>query len=357
MQIFVYEYTTGGGLLADGPDSADRSSLVPEGLAMVQAVANDFAALDGIEVVTLHDVCRAPSLNVKGRTCKVANAADERPLFERLARESAWTLVIAPEMRGALAARCELVGRANGRVLNGTSYAIALAADKHDLARHLARHGLPAAAGVRVGAGQPWPIDFQLPAVIKPCDGAGSLGVRLIADPSELAGLPRPKCDQRLETYYPGLPASVGLLCGPKGNLGLPACRQRLGGVTGFEYQGGSLPLEPHLAERARSLAQRTAAALPGLLGFVGVDLILGPAGDGSQDCVIEVNPRLTTSYVGLRAAAQQNLAGALLAIAEGREAQLSFAADALRFSSDGRIDRPGGSKTICRTQFEAHRI
>jgi predicted ATP-grasp superfamily ATP-dependent carboligase len=205
-----------------------------------------------------------------------------------------------------------------------------------------------------VGAGQPWPTDFEFPAVIKPCDGAGSCGVRIVTQWSELVDSPRPACDHRLERFCLGLPASVGLLCGPSGNVALPACRQHLGGVTGFEYQGGSLPLEPQIDERARALAERAAATLPGLLGFVGIDLVLGPSVDGSQDYVIEVNPRVTTSYVGLRMAAEHNLAGAMLAVAQGRGARLSFAADALRFSSDGRMDCRSNHKEICRIPSEA---
>ncbi len=356
MQIFVYEYTTGGGLLADDLDPAAADPLMAEGLAMVRALAGDFAAIDGVDVVTLHDVRRIPSLGVPGRVYEVADAAAERQWFERLARESAWTLVIAPELRGVLAARCELVRRANGRVLNCTPESIALAADKHALARHLKTKGVPVPSGERVAAGQPWPIDFELPAVVKPCDGAGSYGVRLIAEPSELARLPPPVCDHRLERYCPGLPASVGLLCGPVGNVCLPACRQHLGGVSGFEYLGGSLLLEPHLAVRSNCWPERAVADLPGLLGFVGVDVVLGQVLDGSQDCVIEVNPRLTTSYVGLHVATQQNLAAALLAVAQGCEARLSFATDALEFSFDGRIDRSGSNK-VCRADLEVHLI
>jgi predicted ATP-grasp superfamily ATP-dependent carboligase len=44
---------------------------------------------------------------------------------------------------------------------------------------------------------------------------------------------------------------------------------------------------------------------LPQPLGYLGVDLILGEDGNGAVDCVVEINPRLTTSYVGLQAAAR----------------------------------------------------
>ena len=48
------------------------------------------------------------------------------------------------------------------------------------------------------------------------------------------------------------------------------------------------------------------------------MDLIVGDAPDGSGDVAIEINPRLTTSYVGLRALAESNLAAAILAAARG---------------------------------------
>ncbi len=340
MQVFLYEFTTGGGLLSGELGSMDADSLLAEGAAMVQALAEDFAAIEGVEVVSLRDVRRVPDLQIAGWVYDVADTQTERLMRDWLARESAWTLIIAPELQGVLAARCELARREGGRLLNCLPEATALAADKHALAQHLAMHGVPVPEGVRVGADQPWPTDFELPAVIKPCDGAGSCGVQLIRHPTELAALPPPKSDYRLEGFCPGMAASVGLLCGPRGNFALPACLQHLGGTSGFEYRGGSLPLEPDLNLRARSLALRAANCISGLLGFVGVDLILGAASDGSQDYVIEVNPRVTTSYVGLRAAAEQNLAEALLAVAEGREMPPSFEALPVRFFSDGRIRR-----------------
>ena len=45
--------------------------------------------------------------------------------------------------------------------------------------------------------------------------------------------------------------------------------------------------------------------------GYLGVDLILGTEAD--KDYVIEINPRLTTSYLILRQAAKENLAEAII--------------------------------------------
>jgi hypothetical protein len=56
------------------------------------------------------------------------------------------------------------------------------------------------------------------------------------------------------------------------------------------------------------ALAQSALALLPGLQGYVGVDLVLS----GSDAWLIEINPRLTTSYIGLRQLIQLNLAQAI---------------------------------------------
>ena len=71
--------------------------------------------------------------------------------------------------------------------------------------------------------------------------------------------------------------------------------------------------------------AARAVAALRDPTGYLGIDLILGAAADGSEDVVIEVNPRLTTSYIGLRAATDANLAGLMLTIAAGGYATATF--------------------------------
>ena len=58
-----------------------------------------------------------------------------------------------------------------------------------------------------------------------------------------------------------------------------------------------------------QSLAGRVALAIPELWGYAGIDLILGPDGP----VILEINPRLTTSYAGLRSATGENPAALVL--------------------------------------------
>src|SRR5262249_9171715 len=141
----------------------------------------------------------------------------------------------------------------------------------------------------------------------------------------------------RLEEFIPGQPASMAVLCGPRGNHPLPACEQRLSADSRFVYLGGRVPLDPRLDSRARQLVLAAVGALPEPRGYLGVDLVLGAVAGGSGDRVIEINPRLTTSYVGLRAAARTNLAAAMLAVVQGQTPDLCFADTLVEFSADGK--------------------
>jgi predicted ATP-grasp superfamily ATP-dependent carboligase len=118
----------------------------------------------------------------------------------------------------------------------------------------------------------------------------------------------------------------------------LPPCWQRLSDNGRFTYEGGALVNIPELARRATGLATRALDAMPPALGYVGVDLVLGNDPDGGEDVVVEVNPRLTTSYVGVRQAVKENLARAMLEIAEGREVELTVRRSAIEFAADGAV-------------------
>jgi predicted ATP-grasp superfamily ATP-dependent carboligase len=95
------------------------------------------------------------------------------------------------------------------------------------------------------------------------------------------------------------------------------------------------------LNDRAQKLALRAIAPVDGISGYVGVDLVLGDPPDGSGDVAIEINPRLTTSYVGLRALAEFNLAETLLALALHRPlADRRYRDGLVWWTADGTVQR-----------------
>jgi len=339
MRIFIYEYVTGGGL-SDGATSPVLAgmALLAEGRAMAAALTTDFCLLPGFEVWTTRDR-RLGELHPRGcRAVTIGNSSEEEQAIKRLAADADWTLLIAPETDGALLKRCEVVIAAGGRLLSPGRDVIAIAGNKEETAKVLTGRGVPVPRGGilqtnSVGTA----AERQFSIVVKPLDGCGSESVRLIRGFLELSAEQFNRM-MRWEEFVPGMAASVAVLCGPRGNVSLPACRQRLSTDGQFTYLGGRLPLLPEQDKRARRLAEAAAGALPNPLGYIGVDLILGGAVDGSRDRVIEINPRLTTSYVGLRAACKTNLAAAMLMIARGDSADLCFESGPVEFLADGTI-------------------
>ena len=205
-----------------------------------------------------------------------------------------------------------------GRLLGPDPELIALAADKQRLCERLENQNVPLPVGAMLHDGEPLPRGIRFPAIIKPRDGCGAEGVRLVHDAACLERHLRQSHELRVENYCPGIAASVAILGGTRDRLVLPAWVRRsscarIGSITAAATSRSS-----HRSRCGHELAAAVADALPDWIGYLGIDLVLGPADDGSDDVVIEMNPRLTTSYVGLRVAAQQNLAATMSRSPEG---------------------------------------
>ena len=337
MKIFLYEFITGGGLVGSG--DLMSSSIFAEATAIIRALAADFCAIDHAQVSALKDY-HLTDFDLPGcQVSEVTTSDEEHEAFRRLSCDADWTVVIAPEFDGNLESRTRWVEESGGRLLSPSSKIVELTADKQKTSAHLATAGLRVPEARLLAPAEPLPADFRYPAVLKPIDGAGSIDVDLIADAQQSPFWNSEK-PRLLERFVPGTPVSVAVLCGPAGHVPLPACRQCLRTFEGgaFHYEGGWLPLDAAEARRAEELALRTIASLDSPLGYLGVDLILGDDATGADDRVIEINPRLTTSYVGLRAASTTNLAAAMLAVARGRRPSLSFRAKRVEFDSDGTV-------------------
>jgi predicted ATP-grasp superfamily ATP-dependent carboligase len=325
MRIFVYEYFTSLGL-SHGTGSA-KPEIDREGWAMWQAVVADFRALDGVEVRSLPQ-----GLTPEG----------ERQAFRQTLEGCDYALLIAPETDGILRARCEWAAEAGVPLLSSSVSGVALTGDKLELAGLWKRHGVPTPRTIPFGSG--WD---HYPAVLKPRDGAGSQATFLVRSAQEVPAVQAAYRaagfhDERMvwQEFVAGQPASVSFLIGPRTVIPLPPATQQLSDDGHFRYRGGELPIPRDRAARATRIGSQAVQCVPGLLGYVGVDVILGEATDGSQDLAVEINPRLTTSYVGLRQLARFNLAEAMLRVATGGElSSLNWKPGRVRFYPDGRCE------------------
>lgn len=312
MRVFVYEYMTALGI-GRAPESPEHG-MYREGRAMRDAVAEDLRRIEGAEVVVCPEGADGPVPCGAGW----------------------WHLFIAPETDGVLAGLAE--PRSGGFLLGSSGEALRLTSDKLALADHWRGCGVRTPA---TSAREPTPCE-AFPVVWKPRDGAGSTDTFLIRDRFELASalaVRDPNRQMILQEFVPGRAASVAFLCGPREQIPLVPTLQTLSGDGRFKYEGGELPIPTELAERAVAVGRAAVGCVPGLVGYVGVDVVLGAAPDGSDDRAIEINPRLTTSYIGLRALADFNIAEVMLRVAAGGAAgALRWKPGRVRFGPDGSV-------------------
>lgn len=337
MRILVHEFASGGGF-AGRPVPA---SLGREGAAMRAALVADLAAIGQHRIVTTVDPrfpLQAPP-GVEVVTLPSRNAQ----LLDGLIASADAVWLVAPETNDCLE-RLAVRAEQEGRVLLGPgAAAIRRASDKAGLPRLLARHGVPHPRTRVVRQGAAWGMaarEVGYPVVVKPARGAGCGGVCLARDARELrhaVDVVR-RADGKgpfvIQRYVPGIAASVSLLADGLRAMALSVNAQWMRASRPFAYRGGTTPFDHPLAGRAAEVAVRACQALPGLRGYVGVDLVLTE----SEAVVIEVNPRLTTSYLGVRSSLEGNVAALALAACAGALPAPPPARRRVRFTAAGRI-------------------
>lgn len=354
MRLLIYEHLTAiGGI--DLPDGGSPS-LFREGLAMLGAVLEDFSALSEIQAV----VPISPRLDWSPpsslfRTVSLPGDSIDDSLDECLQGVDA-ALLIAPEFGGILETLTSRLERSGIRNLGSNSPAVHLAGDKLQTAQRLTEHAVPTIPTWKLYERGEFDSDVwnrlqSIPhdsLLIKPRFGAGSQEMFVFQQlPSkiklkELIDSSRWLTDAIIQPYIPSIPLSVAVWCAgnDRDYHPFPAGEQLLADQTDFAYQGGRIPpCQPawtsEFEYEIQCLAVAACRAIPGLRGYAGVDLLL-PIEENPQPLVCEINPRLTTGYLGYRAISRSNLASQWL---DFSPTEIGFRKDSLRFSCDGTIE------------------
>jgi len=286
-----------------------------EALAMLWAVLADFQKLGNVHTLTTLD-CR---INLQRRKLPADEVFTVEPdqreqVFAVMLERCDAALIIAPETDGVLARLSRIVEDRGIPLLGSSAAAVKIAGDKGTCYRLYSQAGLPTPLTVTTSIVQvrQAAVSFGFPLVTKPLDGVGSEGVCLIdclADLDHAVDILQRQTGHAeilLQKFVPGIHASVSLLASGDSVLPLSLNGQQIETGCPFTYKGGLIPLEHPLQARAFENAAKAVRLIPGLQGYVGVDMIL----DEREAWVIEVNPRITTSYIGLRQVLGMNLAG-----------------------------------------------
>ncbi|MCL5876241.1 MAG: ATP-grasp domain-containing protein [Candidatus Bathyarchaeota archaeon] len=322
MRIFVYEHVSGGGH-AGQPLPA---GVLAEGFAMLRCVVADFRAA-GHEVTVLLDerLAKVDAPTGANYTMQVLYANEPKKFLQNAAKNYDAFYVIAPETDRILEDFVKTVEGTGKTSLNCESTSIAQVADKAALIEALQKNGAatPKTLALNVhdkssAIEQKIKDALSYPLIFKPSDGTSCSGISLLKSQTEIdAALAKIKTQSTnpqflAQEFIQGTPASVSLICNGKKAAAISLNKQQvsLAQPKGeSSYLGGCVPLDHPLKQAAFGLAEKVVDAFSGLRGYVGVDVVLGE----KEVFVLDVNARLTTSYVGLRQVADFNVVEAII--------------------------------------------
>jgi predicted ATP-grasp superfamily ATP-dependent carboligase len=328
LRLLVYEHASGGGLT----DGSIPSDVLSEGFGMLRSIISDFKAA-GHNVTTLLN-SRLAAFNppiAADNVLPILSWQEAKTSIERVAGEFDAAYVIGPETNQTLQSVIETAEEAGLTLLNCAASTIGEVVGKLTLHRCLKKKGIESPETVMYSVfdevediKQALQSDFSYPMVFKPLDGVSSSGLSLVENEAQIEGAiakikrESTRKDFVVQQYVQGIAASVSLITTGKEALPISLNKQILllaGPESDSAYMGGSVPFDSPFVPEAFKLAKKTVESFSGLRGYVGVDLVLTEKGP----LVIEVNPRLTTSYVGLKHAADFNIAKAITdAVLEG---------------------------------------
>lgn len=146
--------------------------------------------------------------------------------------------------------------------------------------------------------------------ILKPRFGVDCENIKIIKSKKDIDDLENIESGSRyvIQEFIEGPVTSVSLISDGKNAIPISLNKQVVEiDENGGKYIGGELPFDHPLKEKAFDLAKLACEYVPGIKGFVGVDIIINE--DENEVYLIEINSRFTTSYVGLQKVADFNIA------------------------------------------------
>jgi predicted ATP-grasp superfamily ATP-dependent carboligase len=233
--------------------------------------------------------------------------------FESLVRQCDAVWPVAPEFDSILKILCQQVVSLNKLLLTSPAPAVAMTGNKWLTFQQLTRHKI-ATVDTRLFEGSCYSSGEWM---VKPVDGAGCNDSYLITSQQGFVSLSKQlsgHCQFIIQPHLQG--QKISLSCLFKQGRGWLLCAN----LQGFEL----IDNQYHLLQidvnhnsdvnRYLELVKAIAKAFPELWGYAGIDLI-----ETTEEIkVLEINPRLTTSFVGIQAAKGINTCQGVLDLLEG---------------------------------------
>jgi predicted ATP-grasp superfamily ATP-dependent carboligase len=317
-KILIFEFVSGGGF--SGLEIP--SSLFCEGYSMLKSLIEDFNGL-GFEITILLDkriAFMTPYLNVENISLVDAseNYLDK---YKQMLLKSECCFIIAPEFSNLLYKLTEIATDHNKEIYSIGLEGIKLGSSKMNTYRFFKQSNIPTPETYVIPiAKNGLDLDFiykkfdelNHSIIIKPEDGVGAESVFHINDESQISKLYEDKENSFdksrtyiLQKFIEGDDMSISLIGISEENRITPFIlsinnQKVLLSKGGFDsqYTGGMTPSVNFkiISESLNPFLQKL--DLSHFKGYFGIDFILTPK---NLIQFIEINPRLTTSYLGIR--------------------------------------------------------
>ncbi|MCL2288224.1 MAG: ATP-grasp domain-containing protein [Candidatus Bathyarchaeota archaeon] len=318
MNVLVYEHACGGGF-AEG---AVSPSILSEGFGMLRSCVADLKEAGHKVTVILDEELSLFNPPIEADyVIPIFNFKDAQQAILKTCTNVDAAYVIAPETGGILHALVKFIEQQGVPLLNSHSNAIQTVSDKVNLYETLRVNSLRTPKTVQVKVAQYreelFVNDIGFPAVFKPIDGMGCSGLSVVEKASQVEGAVRKIVSELgsevfiIQEYIAGVAISVSLLCTDKKVMAISLNEQNvaLSSPNGVScYIGGVVPFFSEAEQEIFKIAEAVVGCFSGLKGYVGVDMILTDTGP----VVVDVNPRLTTSFIGLSRVTDFNFTNAI---------------------------------------------
>jgi predicted ATP-grasp superfamily ATP-dependent carboligase len=321
LNLLIYEHITAGGYRC----KKTSSSILSEGYGMLRTLTSDFQTA-GHHMTILLDSKLVP-LNQSLDADKIIITSHKGELektLTSLSKSVDAVYVIAPESNKILQRLVECVETAGGVSLNCAATAIEKVSNKHTLYNELKRIGIRVPETLMIDSCEEVKkikqtvSELGFPLIFKPIDGVGCQGLSIVKNERRIKEALGKLMEESFGNYFlaqkfiNGTASSVSLISTGKKASPLTLNEQIVTlspPNSSSAYTGGTVPFHHPLLKKALETAQKTVELFKGLEGYVGVDMVLTK----DEPVVMEVNPRLTTSYIGLRKVINFNVAQAIV--------------------------------------------
>jgi len=321
LNLLIVEYTSGGGYA----DQKISASILSEAYGMVRTLISDCKAA-GHNVTTLLD-SRIKEFNPPIEADKIVSVSSHKEFYanlEELSGRVDATYIIAPESGQVMEKLVQTVEASGGTSINCEIDAIKKVSNKMKTYEILKQNKLKTPETVLLDINEKTKNiinltkDLGCPMVFKPLDGVSCDGLSIVQDEGDITEAVKKVARESMRKQFiaqkliSGEAASACVISTGDKALSVTLNRQfvTLASPDGqSRYYGGAIPFDHKLEENALKIAEKATEAVNGLKGYVGVDMIL----TDEEPLILEINPRLTVSYIGLRKVANFNSSEAII--------------------------------------------